>query len=158
MGLQATCGKSKEARIRSCGRLAQLARAPARQAGGRRFEPCIAHFHGVRHVAGTRRNSVAASKQAKEKMSVRDVRFASKTPGSNRWAPKRQARGGGNSVVKNGECEPKSAIARNRRPLLASRIWSCGVHCTAQACTVTLGECGARQRRLLHPGRYGAVA
>ena len=29
---------------RNFGRLAQLARAPARQAGGRRFEPCIAHF------------------------------------------------------------------------------------------------------------------
>jgi hypothetical protein len=26
-----------------CGRLAQLVRAPALQAGGRRFEPCTAH-------------------------------------------------------------------------------------------------------------------
>ena len=30
------------------GRLAQLARAPARQAGGHRFEPCIAHSYLVK--------------------------------------------------------------------------------------------------------------
>ena len=34
------------------GRLAQLVRAPALQAGGRRFEPCTAH-HSALGTAGT---------------------------------------------------------------------------------------------------------
>ena len=37
------------------GRLAQLVRAPARQAGGHRFEPCIAHGSYLHLIANVRR-------------------------------------------------------------------------------------------------------
>ncbi len=95
------------ARQGSLGRLAQLARAPARQAGGHRFEPCIAHWFAA-SSRGARLN-----RRGHADGSLSAVFFS--IIGVHLWVPRSQARVGGSKVARSDGCAPRSAIARSSR-------------------------------------------
>jgi hypothetical protein len=90
------------------GRLAQLARAPARQAGGRRFEPFIAHWIWRRRFASAGRNFPLFCQA-----------------GVYLWVPRRPARVGASWVARSDGCAPRSAIGRSNlfAQVNVSRFW-----------------------------------